>query len=277
MVTSRLTYELIDSGAGAKLERFGEVILERPSSLAIWPRKHKELWAKADGRFETKKGWVSRQSLPVEWPIEMAGVTLMLRGQTNGQVGLFPEHESYLSSLRDFVRPGSPVLNLFAYTGLASLVALKAGAAVTHVDLSKRCLDWTKQNLEASKVSGTNIRLIPEDALTFLRRAAKRKDVFDAVLLDPPTFSRVNDTKKWDLDEVLVELLEAALSVTNQKRGLLFFSSHHYEFGSTVPTNVIKSICPEARCQGQPLLLGGEAHECPIPAGNLTIARLGDA
>lgn len=276
-MTSRLTYELLDSGAGAKLERFGEVVLERPSSLAIWPRKNKELWAKADGCFETKKGWVSRQSLPVEWPIEIAGVTMMLRGQTNGQLGLFPEHESYLSSLSNFLQPGSLVLNLFAYTGLASLVASKAGAAVTHVDLSKRCLDWTRQNLEASNISGSDIRLIPEDALTFLRRAAKRKDTFDAVILDPPTFSRVNDTKKWDLDEILVELLELVLSVTNQKRGLVLFSSHHYEFGSVVPKNVIKSIFPGARCQARQLLLGGESHEFPIPAGNLIIAALGDA
>jgi 23S rRNA (cytosine1962-C5)-methyltransferase len=221
-------YELIDVGDGRRLERFGERLVDRPAPGSLWPPRDAVAWSKANLGFDRERGW-SGSTEP--WPIEIDELTFELRAATGGQVGLFPEQLVLLPWLRDQVSgTATSVLNLFAYTGLATLALAQTGAAVAHVDASKPAVAWARLNARMSGLADRPIRWLVDDALGFVRREARRGRRYGGVILDPPTYGHAGRTI-WKLEDDLPPLLEAIGEVL-EPSGFVLLTSHTPDFGA---------------------------------------------
>jgi 23S rRNA (cytosine1962-C5)-methyltransferase len=210
-------YALRDSGAGRKLERFGPILVERPEPQALWQRKlDSGAWLEAHAVFsgddEGQKGkWRIDRPVPASWPVRVKNVIVLCKLTGFHHLGLFPEQlphwEWMLEGLRRIDGERPRVLNLFAYTGAASLLAAAAGAEVTHVDASKKAIAWAKENQAASQLSDAPIRWILDDACSFVAREVRRAKTYHVILVDPPKFGRGPNNEIWDLFARLPELL----------------------------------------------------------------------
>ena len=205
-------YELIDSGGEEKLERFGDVTLARPDPQALWEKKlATSHWGLANGKFERegKDGrWTGK--LPKEWQIEFGGLKFLIKPTSFKHTGLFPEQESNWQWGSELIKNAGrevSVLNVFGYTGGATLAAAKAGAKVTHVDASKTAVAWARENAKLSGLEDKPIRWITDDAITFLKREIKRGVKYDCVVMDPPAFGHGPDGEVWKFEENFLELL----------------------------------------------------------------------
>jgi 23S rRNA (cytosine1962-C5)-methyltransferase len=231
-------YELLDFGAGRKLERFGQHILDRPSPAAEGGEKARpDLWPKAHARFELdaelrsgpRRGdWKGVREPIAPWLIHCAGLQFELKLTDFGHIGLFPEQLTCWEWIREQIDPARPlrVLNLFAYTGGSTLAVAAAGAAVTHVDSARNIVAWARRNAALSSMAGAPIRWIIEDALTFARREVRRGNNYDAVILDPPAYGHGPAGETWKLDEHLPELLSLCRELTDARSGFLLLTSH---------------------------------------------------
>jgi 23S rRNA (cytosine1962-C5)-methyltransferase len=213
-------YQLLDVGDGARLERFGERIVDRPHPAAIGARGHPEAWRHADLRFDRDGGWTGSVEDNVPWPCAVGGIVLELRPTEAGQVGLFPEHLAMLPWLRarvaerlaDTNRPDEQppaVLNLFAYTGLTTLALAASGAAVTHLDSSRPTVAWARHNAARSDLTDRPIRWIVDDAVAFTRRELRRGRHYDGLVLDPPSYGHGPAGQAWRIEDDLVALLDS--------------------------------------------------------------------
>jgi 23S rRNA (cytosine1962-C5)-methyltransferase len=210
-------YALIDSGEGRKLERFGSVLVDRPEPQAMWSRRTPEQWTRADATFvaaqggEEKGRWQTQRAMDESWPVSVMGATMLCRLGSFWHLGLFPEqtpHWEWMLEGLQAVRGERPrVLNLFAYTGAASLIAAAAGAEVTHVDASKPAIAWARENQSASGLADAPIRWILDDARKFAAREVRRGRTYDVVLLDPPKFGRGPGGEIWEVFDHLAPLL----------------------------------------------------------------------
>jgi 23S rRNA (cytosine1962-C5)-methyltransferase len=211
-------YALLDCGAGRKLERFGKIVVDRPEPQALWqPRLAKAEWAKANAVFsasgeDDEKGkWRIDKPVPEAWPVKIDDVTMLCKLSGLWHLGLFPEqHPHWQWMLGEIAKTkGEPprVLNLFGYTGAASLLAAKAGAEVTHVDASKKAIAWGRENQSASKLDAAKIRWIVDDASKFVAREVRRGKTYHVILVDPPKFGRGPEGEVWDLFTHLPALL----------------------------------------------------------------------
>jgi 23S rRNA (cytosine1962-C5)-methyltransferase len=225
-------YTLIDCGGGRKLERFGKIIVDRPEPQAMWDRKlGKSDWSKANAVFsasgeDDEKGkWRIDKPVPDAWPVRLSlpspsngspnasanPVTMLCKLAGLWHLGLFPEqapHWQWMLEQIGRVRGETPrVLNLFGYTGAASLLAARAGAEVTHVDASKKAIQWGKENQEASKLGAAKIRWLLDDAAKFVARDVRRGKTYHVILVDPPKFGRGPEGEIWDLFQHLPSLL----------------------------------------------------------------------
>ena len=209
-------YELLDSGEGKKLERFGEYVLVRPEPQAKWTTALPAArWQAADGEY-VKAGnrprgvWKFRKAIPARWAMEREDLKFWVQPAPSGHVGMFPDQACHWDWIAEVTRRAArpvKVLCLFGHTGLATLAAAAAGAEVTHVDASRKAVAWARENQSLSGLSERPIRWIVEDALTFVRREARRGNQYDAMVLDPPKFGRGPSGEMWKLDESLPELL----------------------------------------------------------------------
>lgn len=224
-------HELIDFGGGGRLERFGELTVDRPHPAALGSRQDVEAWRHADLHFDRERGWMGPATDDGPWTIGSRGLAIELRPTEAGQLGLFPEHFAMLPWLETNVsEPGradtaSAILNLFAYTGLVTLALAAAGAAVTHVDSSRPAVAWARRNAEASGLADRPIRWIVEDALEFTQREARRGRRYAGVVLDPPTYGHGPNARPWHLDDDLATLLAAAAQVLNPG-GFVLLTAH---------------------------------------------------
>ncbi|MDY8108117.1 class I SAM-dependent methyltransferase [Fulvimarina sp. 2208YS6-2-32] len=211
-------YALLDSGAGEKLERYGPLTIRRPENQAIWPRRLPErAWEMADAIFtgDTDEEGTGRwrftgEALGETWPLSYDGIGFHGRFTSFRHTGVFPEQAAHWRFVRDSVfQSKRPVrlLNLFGYTGLASLVAADAGAEVTHVDASKKAIGWARENQALAEMESAPIRWICEDAVRYCEREIKRGNTYDAILLDPPKFGRGPKGEVWQIMEDLPYLL----------------------------------------------------------------------
>ena len=214
-------YELVDSGDGKKLERFGELTLVRPEPQAKWAATlSARLW-EADGEFvkalNGRQGeWKSRKAIPARWPMQRKNLKFWVQPSPSGHVGVFPDQACHWDWIEEVIkRAATPVkaLCLFGHTGLATLAAAAAGAEVTHVDASRKAAAQARENQNLSGLGESPIRWIVDDAITFVKREARRGSHYDALMLDPPRFGRGPDGEIWKLDESLPELLEACANL----------------------------------------------------------------
>jgi 23S rRNA (cytosine1962-C5)-methyltransferase len=210
-------YALLDSGSGRKLERFGKMLLDRPEEQAMWsPRLAASEWEKADAIFtgdvdeEGAGRWKRRPGLGEDWECQDGALRFSCRFTSFRHVGAFPEQEAHFAFLRERLgaAAGTPsLLNLFGYTGLASLVAAEAGAEVTHIDASKKAIAWARENQALSRLDDRPIRWILDDARKFAAREARRGRSYDGIILDPPKFGRGPKGEVWELFQHLPEML----------------------------------------------------------------------
>ncbi|MDN2568135.1 class I SAM-dependent methyltransferase [Aquibium sp. A9E412] len=217
-VTPGPDYALVDCGDGRKLERYGPLTIVRPEAQALWrPALGAADWARADAVFtgDTDEEGLGRWHFPhaplgETWPMAHDGIAYLGRFTSFRHVGVFPEQASHWSHMEALIRSaGRPVrvLNLFGYTGLASLVAARAGAEVTHVDASKKAIGWARENQAMARLADRPIRWICEDAVKFAEREARRGNGYDIVLLDPPAYGRGPKGEVWQLFEDLPHLV----------------------------------------------------------------------
>ena len=253
-------YELIDSGNFEKLERFGKYILIRPEPQAIWKASlNEEEWKKsAHAKFvreqkdkfrfsdDVKGGWSRSPGMPESWNIQYEQnelkLTLRLALTGFGHVGIFPEQGDnwnfIYKTLREWDMPRPRVLNLFAYTGAASVVARSAGADVTHCDASRPGLNWANQNMELNNLK--DIRWVYEDAFKFVRREAKRGNKYNGIIMDPPPYGRGPEGEKWTLQEQLDELVSMSSTLLEKKNSFFILSMYAVGLSPLVGLNVAK-------------------------------------
>lgn len=233
-------YELIDLGDGARLERFGEHVTDRPHAGALAPRREPSRWADADLRFDRDAGWSTRDAAEARpWIIEIDGLSLELRPTEAGQVGLFPEHRLTLDWLTDRISArvtpdGGPpeVLHLFAYTGLATLAMASAGAAVAHVDASRPTVAWARANASLSRLADRPIRWLVDDARDLVARELRRGRGYDGIVLDPPSYGHgPSGTRRWQIGVDLHPLLAMCARLLADD-GFLLLTAHSGEFAA---------------------------------------------
>lgn len=241
-------YELIDSGEGEKLERFGKVVLRRPDPQALWKRrKSDDEWKNmANGYFtrEAEQGkWVIDKSIPDRWEIEFGGLKVWIKPTAFKHTGIFPEQVSNWDWLREVISGATAeavdtnsaagdkieILNLFGYTGGATLAAASAGANVVHVDSSKSAITWARDNAEASGLADKPIRWILDDALVFAKKEVKRGHKYNGIIMDPPAFGHGPNKELWKIEESFLELFETCLELIADKP--LFFLINGYSAG----------------------------------------------
>lgn len=229
-------YELLDSGEGMKLERFGKYVLSRPDPEALWKKRLDiKVWNSADAVF-TRKGaigvWTKKKDFQKNWVIEHGNLHFEIKLTSFKHVGIFPEQVENWKFIEKQIKKSKKevnVLNLFGYTGGASLAAAKAGAKVTHVDGSKVALTWARVNQELSGLESKPIRWILDDAISFLRREVKRGNSYDAIIMDPPAFGRGPKGEPWKIEEQFGELFEFCMKVISDTP--LFFIINGYASG----------------------------------------------
>ena len=227
-------YGLVDSGDGRKLERCGPYRLVRPEPQCLWrPRLDEATWAGADAVFEPSDEdeaghWRFARAAPDAWPMTWREVKFLGRFTAFRHLGFFPEQAANWAWLDENLRPrpGAKVLNLFGYTGVASLVCAAAGAAVTHVDASKKAIGWARENAELSGLADRPVRWICEDARRYVQREVRRGVRYDGIILDPPKYGRGPNGEVWRLFEDLPELLRLCVGLLSANASFLILNAY---------------------------------------------------
>lgn len=270
-------YELLDSGRQRKLERFGPVVLSRPCAQAVWePARPSGDWARADASFDREEGhrWTGRRALPDPWILTLCGFRLRLSGTDFGHLGVFPEQLPLWAWIRDRLAGGAGdarprVLNLFAYSGGATLAAALAGAEVCHLDASRGMVDWARSNAELNGLAGHPIRWIVDDVLKFLRREQRRGRQYDAILLDPPSFGRGREGELYKIERDLPETLDLCVRLLSEAPRFLLLSAHTPGFTPIALENLLRRALPQQDRgfdRGEMVLAGGPGV-LPVPSG----------
>ena len=248
-------YELIDSGSFEKLERFGQHIIIRPEPQAIWNRSMSESeWDKMSSaafkleKNDTEKGrWILKKGMPEQWRItytyKQMNFNVRLGLTSFRHIGVFPEQAPNWDYIYDQVTSSKnhnpKILNLFAYTGAASLAARAAGAEVVHVDSVKPVITWARENMENSQLM--DIRWVVEDALKFVQREVRRGNTYSGIILDPPAYGRGADGEKWILDDNLNEMIELCSKLLLPENSFLILNMYSIGFSALVGNNLINS------------------------------------
>jgi 23S rRNA (cytosine1962-C5)-methyltransferase len=221
-----IDHELVDSGDGLKVERFGKFVFLRPEAQAVWsPIKGAVVWSKADAVFQTtaeENGghWSFNHQIPDSWVMQYKDLSFKARAGASRHLGVFPEqaaHWDWMTGLITAANRSVKVLNLFGYTGLASLAAAKAGAQVTHVDASKKAIGWARENQALSGLADAPIRWIVDDALKFVEREIRRGNLYDGIIMDPPKFGRGPKGEVWEFFRLLPQMLSACKDALSPK------------------------------------------------------------
>ena len=271
-------WELIDSGNGRKLERFGARVLDRPCPQAIWPPRHAARWEEADAEFQrTESGqgeWTTRGGTRDGWPAAWGALRFELRLTGFGNVGLFPEHAAHWPWMQALLRDrrDARVLNLFAYTGGASVACAAEGADVTHVDSARSVNGWAAENASLSGPIGGKIRFIAEDAAKFVRREARRGRKYDGIIIDPPTFGRGAQGEVWTIERDLWPLVAACGELLADAPLFTVLTAHSPGITPRVLVAALAALGTPRRIDcGEMLLVGGEQA---LPAGAYARAEL---
>ena len=249
---------MLDTGDGEKLERWGDVILRRPDPQTIWPKADPALWRQAQAWYHrSDKGggeWEFFSRLPEKWVIAHEALRFYVRPTGFKHTGLFPEQAAnwvwMAEKLRQSGRKDLRVLNLFGYTGGATLACAQAGAHVTHVDAAKGMVQWAKENRELTQLPETSCRWIVEDALRFVQREIRRGNSYDGILMDPPSYGRGPSGEVWKLENELYGLIDTCAQVLSPEPLFFLVNSYTTGFQASVLSNIIEK-CVVSRFGGQ--------------------------
>lgn len=243
-------YELIDCSSGERLERWGNFILIRPDPQVIWQTpKTDQLWKKADARYiRSSSGggrWETYKPLPEAWSIGYNDLTFNIKPMGFKHTGIFPEQAVNWDMTADIIKSSAAplkMLNLFAYTGGATVSALKAGAAVTHVDASKGMVQWAKENAASSGVADKNVRWLVDDCIKFVEREIRRENKYDIIIMDPPSYGRGPGGEVWKLETEVYKLCERCSMLLSENARLFLINSYTTGLSPSVMGYILGSL-----------------------------------
>lgn len=241
-------YELIDSGSGEKLERFGNIIISRPDPEAIWSKSDIKLWSKADLNYVRRGNsgsWnvLSKKQIPNSWNIEYGNLNFIIKPTSFKHIGIFPEQKAQWEWIEEVLKgKKAKVLNLFAYTGGATLAAVRTGAEVVHVDASKSAVSWARENAGVSGLSDAPIRWIVDDCMVFLRREVKRGNKYDCIIMDPPAFGHGPKDELWKIEEHFSELIDLCHQVLSENPIAVILNGYTAGYSSIAYQNILKDM-----------------------------------
>lgn len=242
-------YELIDMGGGEKLERWGDIVLRRPDPQVIWPiKKENSIWKNPHGHYHRSNrgggSWEVKKKYPQEWTIDYKKLKFKIKPTGFKHTGLFPEQAAnwdwMIEKIQNSKRP-IKVLNLFAYTGGASVACAYAGAEVCHVDAAKGMVNWAKENLNLSGLGDRKVRFIVDDVFKFVEREIRRGNKYDAIIMDPPSYGRGPKGEVWKIEDKLYEFVELCMEVLSDRPLFFLINSYTTGFSPIVLENVLST------------------------------------
>lgn len=269
-------YELLDCSNGEKLERWGNIVLLRPDPQIIWDngnlfeKYHDKINAVYHRSHKGGGYWENLKKTPSSWTIQYRDLTFHIKQMGFKHTGLFPEQATNWDFMRDKIEKSNreiSVLNLFAYTGGATVACLKAGASVVHVDSSRGMVDWAKENVKSSGLEQRSVRYIVDDVIKFVEREARRGHKYDAIVMDPPSYGRGSNGEIWDIEKDLARLLNCCMKILSEKPLFVLINSYTTGLSSEVLSNLLK-LTVGSKYQGK--ITSGEIG-IPITNSNLIL------
>ena len=270
--TSWKDFAVLDTGDGEKLERWGDIILRRPDPQTIWPKRNPALWERADARyFRSERGggeWKFTRRLPEQWTLSYRDLRFKVHPTGFKHTGLFPEQAVNWDWMAGLIRGANRpirVLNLFGYTGGATLACAAAGAKVTHVDAAKGMVQWAGENRKLAEIDETSVRWIVDDALKFVQREARRGNVYEGILMDPPSYGRGPGGEVWKLENELFGLVEACEHVLAKDALFMLINSYTTGLQPAVLNNMLTMTVAKSR----PGRVTADEIVLPVTAGGV--------
>lgn len=267
-------YECIDTANGEKLERWRDIILCRPDPQVIWDKKsNPQLWEKADARYlRSSSGggkWEYKNKMPEKWNVKYKDLTFNIKPMGFKHTGLFPEQAVNWDYMAEKIkrRGGAKVLNLFAYTGGATVACAKAGANVTHVDASKGMVQWAKENARSSGLENAPIRYLVDDCMKFVEREIRRGNTYDAILMDPPSYGRGPGGEVWKIEDSICSFVRRCALLLSEDPLFFIINSYTTGLSPTVLTNLMKLCLPEGRAESSEIGLKITSSSMVLPCG----------
>ncbi len=278
-------YELLDSGDGEKLERFGDIVLARPDPEVLWNKqKSASVWEGAHAHFrggERGAKWNTKKTFPQKWNCTFDKHPLLLKLGNNKHVGVFPEQVAQWEwmikqvesrkSIKSVKSGEIKILNLFGYTGGATMALAAAGAEVTHVDSSKAAITWAHENKKCAGLENANIRFMLDDVRKFVERDIKRGVTYDAILMDPPVYGKGvkkgNKEQMWHIDSDLLPLLGRVVELLSDNPLFVVVSGYASEYSHLSYANALKGVLPKAAIESGELAIKESDTERLLPAG----------
>ncbi|MCR4436591.1 MAG: class I SAM-dependent methyltransferase [Clostridiales bacterium] len=253
-----IDYELMDTGNGERLERWGKYVLIRPDPQVIWPRNENEdRWKKADAHYHRSRSgggrWEYIERLPSHWTVSYNGLSFRIKPTDFKHTGLFPEQAANWKWIIEKIHSaGRPVkvLNLFAYTGGATVAAASAGAEVCHVDAAKGMVSWAKENIALSGLGDRPVRFITDDVIKFVQREKRRGKYYDGIIMDPPSYGRGPKGEVWKIEDALFGFVEECIGILSPRPLFFLVNSYTTGFSPTVLANILKMLVGK-RCGGR--------------------------
>ncbi|MDD4797544.1 MAG: class I SAM-dependent methyltransferase [Eubacteriales bacterium] len=241
-------FEVLDAGSGRKLERWHDIVLLRPDPQAIWPEEHTHpAWAHVHAVYSRSDAgggdWEFKRSLPKRWTVRYGDLQFYVKPMGFKHTGLFPEQAANWDWMRQCIAQSDTqpnILNLFAYTGGATVACAAQGARVTHVDAARGMVQWAGENMELNGLADAPVRYIIDDCLKFVQREARRGKRYDAILMDPPSYGRGPGGETWKLEDKLFELVQASLEILSATPLFFLINSYTTGLSATVLENLLK-------------------------------------
>lgn len=269
------TYTLLDAGDGRKLEQFGPYLVDRPCAQAVWrPSLPPDRWQQAHATFTREGGnrWEFAPRVPASWQCTIAGLLFRIQPTDFGHLGVFPEHARTWRFLAQSLPPAAgptrpTLLNLFAYSGGATLAAARAGYDVCHLDASKKMVEWARTNAQLNHLHEAPIRWITDDAQKFLQREARRGRRYDAIVLDPPSFGRGTNQELFKIDTHMLDLLDLCRQLLSATPHLLFLSCHTPGYTPMVLSHLIQQTMPPGKIETGEMTLPAQPGSLDVPSG----------
>ena len=251
-------YVLLDAGDGEKLEAWGDIVLRRPDPMAIWPKLRPELWDRAKGIYHrSSKGggsWEFKEKLPKEWTVNYRDLTFKVSPTSFKHTGIFPEQAANWDFMTDKLKgqKEARVLNLFAYSGVATTVAASCHIAETvHVDAAKGMVEWAKENRDLSHLSEEKIRYIVDDCLKFMKREVRRGRKYEGIIMDPPSYGRGPNNELFKFEEQINPLIEEGLKLLSDKALFFIVNTYTTGYSSTVIENTLRRHFEDCNIKGK--------------------------